>query len=382
VRRRFSFAAWLGILTLVIHALMIPTWRELLLFLHVPRATWISCSFPVLAWVYFQWRHSVWFNDQPRARWKTWLFDELYLMHWSAVLGQTAPGLLCWLFALLLAGFGILPFGSSALVAPGIYLFFLLVSGYGTWVRRHRIALRTQLIPIKDLPESLVGYRIAHLSDLHVGSFSPKTVAERWVQMANNTQPDMMVFTGDYVTSGVLFHQTIANVMGQARAKDGTFASMGNHDYYGDGQPLLDLLRNEGVTVLSNESHLVQRGDSELQLLGIDDIYTQRADVQQAMQTLKADVPTVVLAHDPRLFPQLVAPEVKLVLSGHTHGGQVAVPWLVERYNLARFPYQFTYGIYQEQTTYLYVHAGLGTTGLPIRLGAAPEIVVHVLIRA
>jgi uncharacterized protein len=185
--------------------------------------------------------------------------------------------------------------------------------------------------------------------------------------------------TGDMVTSGTAFHVDIANVVGALRAKDGVFVSMGNHDYFGEGEPLIGYLRERSVRVLRNEGLHLERAGERMYLAAIDDTWTGRADMVAALAERPANVPCILLAHDPEVFPKAVEKGVDLMLSGHTHGGQIAVPFLAKRLSLATLAHHFNVGTYREGDATLYVSPGLGTTGPPIRLGSAPAITLLTL---
>ena len=136
----------------------------------------------------------------------------------------------------------------------------IAVAAFAVVVRRRWLRVRELDVAVPGLPPAFDGYRIAQLSDLHIGSYCPRGRAERWVRRANALAADAVALTGDYVTSGVAFHRTIASVLSGLHARDGVFAVMGNHDYFGDGEPLASLLREGGVRVLRNERATVERG--------------------------------------------------------------------------------------------------------------------------
>jgi uncharacterized protein len=173
-----------------------------------------------------------------------------------------------------------------------------------------------------------------------------------------------------------VFHDDIAATVAALEAKDGVVVSMGNHDYFGEGDPLVEKLRAKGATVLRNASSTIVRGGETLRIGALDDTWTGRDDLGA---TLREGIPHVVLAHDPDLFEAAAQQGVPLVLSGHTHGGQVAVPFLAERFNPARLRHRHTLGLYREGDAYHYVHGGLGITGPPVRLGVPPEIAILTL---
>jgi predicted MPP superfamily phosphohydrolase len=311
-------------------------------------------------------------DDQPIGALRLWLVEEPYYAHWSAAV-LSSPILLV---ALPIARAAAIPAGLLALV---VYLFALVVCAYGVFVRRRWIRVREVPATIAGLGPALDGYRIAQLSDLHIGGLWPRERAARWVRRVNALDVDLVALTGDYVTRGDAFHEDIAAVLGAMRAKDGVIAVMGNHDYFGDGDALVRRLEARGVIVLRNASRSVVRGSDALAIAGVDDTWTRRADVAKTLAGVPEGAPVVALAHDPRLFPELAGRGAALVLSGHTHWGQLAVPFAAARYNLSRWAYRYNAGEYHEGGSMLYVSPGLGTTGPPIRLGAAPEITVLTL---
>jgi len=196
----------------------------------------------------------------------------------------------------------------------------------------------------------------------------------RWIRRANRMNADIIAVTGDLVTSGTAFHADIANTLGALKANVGVIATMGNHDYFGDGEPLVSLLREKGITLLRNEGITIGKNGSGVYVAGIDDTWTKRANIDDALRERPTDTYCILLAHDPDVFDAAASQGVDLTLSGHTHGGQIALPLLARAVNLARLVHPYTRGLYTIGARTLYVHAGLGTTGPPIRLGVAPEI--------
>jgi hypothetical protein len=156
---------------------------------------------------------------------------------------------------------------------------------------------------------------------------------------------------------------------------------MGNHDYWSGGETLAEALEAAGLEVLRNHGRPVEREGARVFLAGVDDTWTRRADLDRALSRWERDVPAILLAHDPALYPAAAERGVALTLSGHTHGGQLAVPFK-HRWNLSMRVYRFHSGLYRNGPASLFVHRGLGTTGPPSRLGAAPEIAVLTLRRA
>jgi predicted MPP superfamily phosphohydrolase len=318
-------------------------------------------------------------NDEPRPFVPTFLFDVPYYVHWSATVFCLIPSIVYLIGEPIVDAFRGTPVGPSPGFFMWTYLLGLVVSFYGVTFRRWFFVTRRVEVPIRGLDHRLDGYRIVHLSDLHIGALTPPWWGQRWVNRANAEKPDAIAVTGDLVTSGVAFHQAIADLVGGLRARDGVFCSMGNHDYFGNGEPLISLIRARGPKVLRNEGVVIEHDGARFYMAAIDDTWTRRADLDLALKEQPAGMATVMLAHDPDRFPQIAKRGVALVLSGHTHGGQIAVPFLGRWINASKLAHHFHIGLYKEGDATLYVHPGLGTTGPPIRLGVAPAVVVLTL---
>lgn len=236
-------------------------------------------------------------------------------------------------------------------------------------------------VTIAGLPSALDGYTIAQLSDVHCGPFTPPEEVARWVERLNALEADLVAVTGDLITSGDRYTEPVAAVLAGLRGRDGVYACMGNHDYFADGERFARRLEAAGLRVLRNEGIVVTRGEAALFVGGVDDTWTGRADVERALCRRPDGVPSLLLAHDPNLFPQAAAEGVSLTLSGHTHGGQIAVPvpGLARRWTLARMITRYPAGLYRNGASALYVSRGAGFTGPPVRIGAPAELTLIVL---
>jgi predicted MPP superfamily phosphohydrolase len=312
-----------------------------------------------------------------RTAWATPGPLQLYLVLWPFFVWWTVALLFCALAPLAL-GLGLVFHASvdTALVSA------LVASAAGAALSLHqRPRIRRRDVEIEGLPEAFDGYRIAQISDLHCGPFASGRRVGRWVAATNRLEADLVAVTGDLIASGSAFVGVVATALGGLRARDGVFAAMGNHDYFGDGEAMVRALEAAGLTVLRNRGVELQREAAAIYVAGVDDTWSRRHDLPRALAARPDGMPSVLLAHDPALFPEAVEQGVDLVLSGHTHGGQVAVPLFARRLNLARIITQFTSGAYRSGSTTLYVNRGLGTTGPPVRLAVAPEIAVLTLRR-
>jgi predicted MPP superfamily phosphohydrolase len=297
-------------------------------------------------------------------------FERLYFAHWGATLLATA---LFVPFAVVAIVWNRLSIGRAAWLAEGLAL---PVGLFATFVRTRLVRTRTLTIPIAGLPEAFEGYRIAHLSDVHIGSLFPKEAARRFIEASNRLDVDLVALTGDYLTSGSRFHADVAELFAALRAKDGVVSVFGNHDNFDGREPLTSMMRDAGIVVLENGVTRVTRGDQSLTIAGVDDIFSRRADVEKTFRSVEKGECVVALVHDPRLFPALAQHGASLVLSGHTHWGQVGLPLAEQRVNLATKVFRFSAGVYWQGSSAMYVHPGIGETGPPLRFGVAPEVTV------
>jgi predicted MPP superfamily phosphohydrolase len=316
--------------------------------------------------------------DRPRSTTTVRLFDIPYFIHWCAAVYAFIPSVVGTLIEPLVDWLRGVPLQLPMAVYFCSYASGLVVCGYGVLIRRRWVRVVEREMAVPGLDPRFDGFRIAHLSDLHIGALTPRAWGLRWAGLANATAPDLAVVTGDMVTTGTAFHADIADVVAELRAEHGVYVSMGNHDYFGEPEPLVELLRDRGVGVLRNEGVTIERDGARLWLAAIDDTWTRRDDLELALAGRPAQATTVLLAHDPAHFDRAADAGANVVLSGHTHGGQIAMPFLADRVNLA-VVYRYRVGFYRRGRSVLYVHPGLGTTGPPMRLGVAPEVTVLVL---
>lgn len=380
--RRFFFGLWT--FTALVHLVFFAAAREVLARIGAPQPALLALAAALALLALLRPRLDLLAHDRPISRLRRGL-ELLYFTHWC---GAVAGTFLC------VAGGSLLlvgtlgaritgepaPFPHGELFVTSYGLGFAL-SAYGVWFRRRRARIRRIEIPVPELDPALDGYRIAQLSDLHIGSLLTKKGAARWIRAANAERADLVALTGDYVTNGVSFHEDIADTLAGLRAADAVVAVLGNHDYFGHGEPLASLLRERGILLLRNERCTVTRAGASLEIAGVDDTWTRRADVDRTMDGWDGSRPLIALSHDPALFPDFARHGAALVLAGHTHWGQLGLPFAAQRYNLARRVFRFSAGLYREEGSTLYVSPGLGTSGPPVRFGSPPEITVFTLRR-
>jgi predicted MPP superfamily phosphohydrolase len=236
-----------------------------------------------------------------------------------------------------------------------------------------RFAVSDERIWLDALPEAFSGLRVAQISDIHHGLFLSRESLAEAVQQTNRLDADIVALTGDFVTYSRANIEPAAEILGRLRARYGVFAILGNHDFRVGADAITSALQRRRIEVLRNRHiPLWLRGES-LYLAGVDD-YGYGADVRRAMRGVPRDAATVLLAHNPRLISLAARNGVSLVLSGHTHGGQVNLPLLGTVYGRSPERLRYKIGWDRMGTTQIYVSRGIGTIVLPWRLRCPAEI--------
>jgi predicted MPP superfamily phosphohydrolase len=267
--------------------------------------------------------------------------------------------------------------GAAALVGVGA------PTAYGALAEAWDYELTETIVPIKDLPERFEGFRIAQLSDVHHGRLVPIEEVRRVVEMANSARADMIALTGDYTTQFRRYVEPCAEALAELSAPEGVWAVLGNHDHNTDGTLTRQALAQRGINVLTNENTLLRRGADTLQLAGADDWGWGKADFARALRGLELTRPAVLLSHEPISFDLEETRGVSLTLSGHTHGGQICLPVVGSPVKLVWGKYlRYLRGLHERDGERLYVSRGTGMIGVPVRLGARPEVAVLRLQRA
>lgn len=250
------------------------------------------------------------------------------------------------------------------------------LAGYGYWGALRDPTVRRATIEMADWPDGQEPLRVALLSDLHVaGPDMPPARLARIVAQVNALKPDLVLIAGDLVSDKRLSTHRYSEdeavaPLGALRARFGIVAVLGNHDHWRDTAGMRRALEANRVTVLSNS--VVRRAG--LIIAGADDDYTGRADpaaLARAVEPLAG--PIVTLSHSPDIVPAL-PPRFGLVLAGHTHCGQIALPLIGRPATMSRYGDRFACGLIREGERTIVVGAGLGTSVLPVRIGAPPDL--------
>ena len=236
----------------------------------------------------------------------------------------------------------------------------------------YMLSIEHERIQLNRLPRAFDGFRVVQLSDIHHGPFSNREQIERAVDTANRLQPDIIALTGDYISKERHYAAPCAEMLGRLKAKYGVYAVLGNHDHWTDAALITDLFRAEGITVLINEGMHFEKNGASIWLAGVDDTMVGLEDLSLALAGARHDEMKLLLAHNPIILRRAARASVDLVLSGHTHGGQVAIRG--ERSTVRGARKRLLKGHGRLSNTQIYVNRGLGTVVLPIRYGCPPEI--------
>jgi uncharacterized protein len=236
----------------------------------------------------------------------------------------------------------------------------------------YRLTIEHQQIYLRRLPKALDGFRIVQLSDIHHSRFTSRQIIERAVQTATSLQPDIIALTGDYISKERAYAAPCAEILGKLRARHGVYAVLGNHDHWTDAALMTDLFRAEGIKVLINQGMRFEKNGAAFWLAGVDDTMVGLEDLSLALAGSSEDELKLLLAHNPIILRRAARAGVDLVLSGHTHGGQVSLA--SERSAAGRPRRRVLKGLASEGETQIYVTRGLGTVVLPVRFGCPPEV--------
>ena len=255
------------------------------------------------------------------------------------------------------------------------------LAAYAGWFEPRRLVVRHDALALPRWPPSLAGLRVGVLTDLHAGvAHAGEAAIARWVERMNGETPDIVLLGGDFTDAhfafgGRLAPERIAERLAALRAPHGSVAVLGNHDWKQFGMRMWTALADAGIPVLENSSLAVDAPGGRLHVAGLADMRHRRPDVAVALAGIPADEPAILLSHDPDVFPH-VPDRVALTVAGHTHGGQVALPYLRRPFIPSHHGERYARGHIVEHGRHLVVGAGLGTSGLPVRLLAPPELLV------
>jgi len=235
-------------------------------------------------------------------------------------------------------------------------------------------------------PERMNGFTIAVLSDFHYDPYFSIHPLRAAIAMVNRLRPDLIALTGDFVSvplvgdeaKGALTAEPCALLLRRMTARHGLWAVMGNHDDATDPAHVTHALQAENIQVLANQSEPIEQDGARFWLAGVNDVMSGTADLSKTVRRIPAGEAVILLAHEPDFADEASQYPIDLQLSGHSHGGQIRIPFLPPLY-LPELAKKYIWGTYHVGPLTLHTSAGLGTVGIPMRLNCPPEITLLTL---
>ena len=260
-------------------------------------------------------------------------------------------------------------------------LFGLVFAAIWTFfIEPNRLVVNEETIQIEKWPASADKLKIAVLSDLHVGSpYIDEAKLQLISSKVNEARPDLIVLLGDFISDvrggKTVEPEIIAENLRGLRAPLGVFAVLGNHDWWYDGERVRRALEGVGIRVLENDAARIEYNNQTIWLAGLGDLWTSKPNIEGTLSKTSNGHPVVVLTHNPDVFPQIPS-SVALTLAGHTHGGQVCLPFIGRPQIPSNFGQRYAAGHIIENNHHLFVTTGIGTSIYPVRFRVPPEIVI------
>ena len=262
----------------------------------------------------------------------------------------------------------------AAVVAIGL--------GFAVWavcIEPAQLKFREYPVYVKGWPEQLQGFSIAFITDTHVGS--PHITLNKLqtiVSQTNARHPDLILLGGDYVIQGVLgghpvSSTAIVDMLSKLHAPAGVYGVLGNHDWWDNAPRIHQEFDNRRVQILEDTSHHIQVDGKGFWITGVSDYNEGAHDIPKALATVSGTDPVILLTHSPDIFPG-VPPRVALTIAGHTHGGQVYIPFIGRPVVPSKYGQRYAKGLVEENGRQLFVGSGIGTSILPVRFLTPPEV--------
>ncbi|HVT04827.1 MAG TPA: metallophosphoesterase [Thermoanaerobaculia bacterium] len=235
-------------------------------------------------------------------------------------------------------------------------------------------------VVIPDLPEAFEGYKVAFISDTHVAGFMRRAFYREVVNQVHSHGADLVLLGGDYVSFKRHIPLMAELIASQLTAPDGVYAVLGNHDYWADADSVVAAMTVKGVRFLNNKHIIVSRGAARLYVVGMDEVYRGKIDIDAAFRGCDEKVPRVAVTHHPDAIDRLADRRIDLLLCGHTHGGQIRLPVLGAIIVPSVHETLYAAGFFRLGKCLMYVGRGLGSVP-PIRILCRPELPIFRLTR-
>ena len=269
-----------------------------------------------------------------------------------------------------------------------------VASAYGLVYGRVDLETTQKRIGLRRLPKAFEGFRVAQLSDFHIGPFMSEEQIRKYVAMANGFKPDLIVATGDFITWDPSTQGAIVKAVAGLKAPFGVYGCLGNHEAWTNTEAsITHLFAAEGIRILRKQRQPIQAGGDTLNLIGVDfqtrphfrmapkGEHFVREYLEGVEELVLPGTVNILLTHNPNAFDRAAELGIDLSLAGHTHGGQVALEFVHRNISPSRLVTSYVKGWFRKGDAQLYVNSGIGTIGVPIRINAPPEITVFELVR-
>lgn len=282
-------------------------------------------------------------------------------------------------------------FEYAGLLGGGL-VFSSMLTGMIRWVYDFKIY--EEKIPIKGLSSEFEDFKIVQISDLHLGSWASGEPLNDAMDMILDTNPDLIVFTGDLVNYTTQEAFPFEDILARLSKNHTVLCTLGNHDYgeystwdseeekESNMTDLYSFYKRIGWKLLNNESHIIERNGEKLAIVGVENWgdklrFPKRGNPVVALNGVESNIPKILLSHDPSHWTSVILPEFpqfELTLAGHTHGAQFGIETGALKWSPVQYIYKHWAGLYQQNGQYLYVNRGIGHIGYPGRIGILPEI--------
>ena len=269
----------------------------------------------------------------------------------------------------------------------GLTLVVFCFVGWKTYHDTTQIQVDSIRLPIDNLSKSAEGLKIVHISDIQGDEYTGRNDIARYIQKVNDQNPDMVIFTGDLISYGTDYIEQSAEEFGEVQAKYGTLAVVGDHDYWAGVNHVRKALKEENIPLLQEENYQINVDSSaSITVTGVTEVYSKSSDpdvVDSLAESASDEHVKIFASHQvkPHIIETLQKQRYDLLLAGHTHGGQIRVPFMGMTFSASERETDYVSGLYQEGELTINVNNGLGFTLGPIRYNAPPNISVITLKR-
>ena len=273
-----------------------------------------------------------------------------------------------------------------ARILLGLVVFVFLFTGWKIYRDTTQVVTDEIVLQVQNLPDSLEQFKIVHISDIQGDEYTGREEIARYVDKINAQEPDVVIFTGDLISYGTDFIKMSAEELGKAKAKYGTIAVVGDHDYWAGTKNVEQALAKQGIPLLKDQNHTIPIDSTTSALItGVTEVYSKSSN-PNVVDSLTANASNsslkVFASHQvaDHLIENAQHTDYDMMLAGHTHGGQIRVPFMGMNFSAAERETKYVSGLYHESNLPIHINNGLGFTLGPIRYGAPPTVTVIELI--